>query len=299
MLSTMRRPFLAMLPLLAVACGGGGASATSQPSTVPTASASPSVGGSGGIEHATGPTDVLLRFEQGGGFVPPTFLAIEAPSFSLYGDGTVVFRNPTQDPLPPVGSVSPERSFRTARLSEDQIQAVLKDALGKGGLGTARTEYPNNQIADAPTALFTINAGGVSKRVSIYALGLETPDSPDAPARAAFQALAQRLQDFDQGGAFSTSEYAPERYRGILMDGGPAAPDAKPWPWPDLKPADFVANPDPNASQFPSRVLSVAEVEAIGISPYRGGFQGLTLVGPDDGKSYSFALRPLLPDEQK
>lgn len=298
MRSTMRLPALALLSTLVVACSAG-AIATSQPTILATATPSPSAGGFGAIEHSTGPTDVLLRFEQGGGFVPPGFLATQAPIFSLYGDGAVVFRNPTLDPLPPVGSVSPERSFRTARLSEDEIQAVLKDALGKGGLGTARTEYPDNQIADAPTAVFTVRAGGIDKRVSVYALGLETPDSPDAPARAAFQALAERLQDFDKGGAFSTSEYAPEQYRGILMDGGIGAPDARPWPWPDLRPADFAANPDPNFSQFPSRVLSVAEVEAIGISPYRGGFQGLTLVGPGDGKTYSFSLRPLLPDETR
>jgi hypothetical protein len=27
-----------------------------------------------------------------------------------------------------------------------------------------------------------------------------------------------------------------------------------------------------------------------------GGFQGMTLIGPD-GKTYSFSLRPLLPDD--
>lgn len=301
MLSNMRRTVLAILPVILVACAGG-ATATTQPPTPPAPTGSPSSGplggGFGAIEHQTGATDVLLRFEEGGGFVMPAFLATQAPTFTLYGDGTVVFRNPVQDPLPPVGSVSPERPFRIVRLNEEQIQTALEDALGKGGLGTARTDYRNDQIADAPTAVFTVAAGGISKRVSIYALGMDVQDSADTPARAAFQALAERLQDFDRGGLFSTSEYAPEHYRGILMDGGLGAPDARPWPWPDLKPTDFVPNPDPNAFQLPARVLSVAEVESLGISPYRGGFQGLTLIGPGDGKSYSFSLRPLLPDEQ-
>jgi hypothetical protein len=297
MLRNMRHTVLAVVSVIVVACGG--ATATSQPPVTPAATASPSSGGFGAIEHATGSTDVLLRFEQGGGFVAPAFLATQTPIFTLYGDGTVVFRNPMLDPLPPIGSVSPERPFRTARLSEDQIQALLEDALGKGALGTARAEYLDAQIADAPTATFTVNAGGIDKTVSVYALGLDNGDSPDAPARAAFQALADRLQDFDHGGAYSTTEYAPERYRGILMDGGPGAPDAKPWPWPDLKPADFVANADPNAFPLPARVLTVPEVEALGINPYRGGFQGLTLIGPGDGKTYSFSLRPLLPDEHR
>jgi len=301
--------FLAVLSILLVACGGGadgsGARATATPrqpaSASPSSAATPtsSSGGFGAIEHATGPTDVVLRFEEGGGFVAPAFLATQAPIFTLYGNGTVIFRNPAQDPLPAIGSVSPSRSFRTARLSEDQIQKVLEDALGQGGLGTARAEYLDNQIADAPTAVFTVDAGGISKRVSVYALGIDVENSPDAPARAAFTKLAERLEDFDNGGAFSTSEYAPEEYRGILMDGQPVAPDARTWPWTDLTPADFVPNPDPNVFQLPSRVLSVAEVEALGISPYRGGFQGLTLIGPGDGKSYSFSLRPLLPDETR
>lgn len=294
--STSRLTTLAILSLLLGACSG--AVATPQPSSAPSPSPSSSTGGFGAIEHATGPTDVLLRFEQGGGFVAPAFLATQAPIFTLYGDGTVVFRNPAQDPLPPIGSVVLDRPFRTSRLTEAQIQAVLQDALGPGGLGAARAQYQNDQIADAPTTTFTVNAGGLTKHVAIYALGMDVQGSADAPARAAFQELAARLQDFDHGGAFSTSEYAPERYRGVLMDGGPGAPDAKPWPWDDLKPADFAANPDPNAFQLPSRVLTVAEVEKLGIDPYRGGFQGLALVGPD-GKTYGLSLRPLLPDEQR
>ena len=105
-----------------------------------------------------------------------------------------------------IGSISPSRPFRIARLSEDQIQKVLADAVGRAGLGTARTEYLDNQIADAPTAVFTINAGGISKHVSVYALGIDVQDSPDAPARAAFEQLAERLGDFDHGGAYATSE---------------------------------------------------------------------------------------------
>jgi hypothetical protein len=301
MLSALRPKSVVTLSILLAACGGGGVGAITPAPASPPASASPtpSSGGFGAIEHATGATDVLLRFEEGGGFVAPAFLASQAPIFTLYGDGAVVFRNPRQDPLPPVGSVSPNRSFRTARLGEDQIQQVLEDALGRGGLGAARTDYLDNQIADAPTAVFTVKAGGIDKRVAVYALGIDVQDSPDAPARAAFERLAGRLEDFDNGGAFSTSEYLPERYRGILMEGQPGAPDAKVWPWAEVTPADFVPNPDPNAFQLPSRVMSIAEVEALGLNPYRGGFQGLALVGPADGKAYVFSLRPLLPDESK
>jgi hypothetical protein len=201
------------------------------------------------------------------------------------------------DPPQAIGSVFPMHPFRTAKLSEDQVQDLLVSALGEHGLGVARPEYRNDLVADAATAVFTVNAGGVNKTVSIYALGLEMENDPDAAARAAFTRLRDRLVDIDAGGAFETAEFVPERYRGILLEGQPGAPDAKAWPWTNVAPTDFVANADPNAFQLPARVMTPDEVAELGIEPFTGGFQGLTLIGPEDGKFYTFSLRPLLPDE--
>jgi len=227
----------------------------------------------------------------------PAFLATQAPIFTLYGDGTIVFRNPAAASPPAVGNVQPFGPFRTAKLTEEQIQGLLEMALGEGGLGVARPNYTNNSVADASTAVFTVNAGGLKKTVSIYALGIEAPGVQDAPARAAFQRLAERLGNFDDNGAFATQVYAPERYRGILMEGFAGDPGAKAWPWNDTQPSDFAMPADPNAFQMATRVLTVAQVEALGIRPYEGGFQGLTVSGPGDGKLYSLSLRPLLPDD--
>ena len=300
MLTPLRAPLSVLVVIVLAACSAGGANGPSP--TSPTSTEVPSTPPSGGpdfgeIEHPTGATDVVLRFEEGGGFVMPAFLATQAPIFTLYGDGTIIFRNPALDPLEPVGSVLPMRPFRIARLSEAQVQDLLTRALGEGGLGIARPDYPNNQISDAATAVFTVDAGGVKKTVSIYALGLEIENTPDAPARAGFKKLADQLGNIDDGGAIPTNEYSPERYRGILLEGQPGAPDAKPWPWTDIAPVDFVSNGDPNAFQLPAREMTAEEVRAIGIEPFAGGFQGLTLIGPEDGKVYSFSLRPLLPDE--
>ena len=295
----MRTLCLAALTIVLAACSTG---VTGGPSAAPSDASggdpSPSPSADfGAIEHPTGATDVVLRFEEGGGFVMPAWLATQAPAFTLYGDGTIVFRDSMAEPPAQVGSVFPMHPFRTARLSEEQIQEILTIALGEGGLGIARPDYPNDQIADASTAVFTINAGGLEKTVSIYALGLEMDGMADGPARVAFAKLAERLQNIDAGGTFATADYVLEAYRGVLLEGQPGAPDAKPWPWTDITPADFVANADPNAFPLPMRVMSVEEIEALGITPFEGGFQGLTLIGPDDGKFYMFSLRPLLPDE--
>jgi hypothetical protein len=293
MRTVLRASALVALVVLVAACAGG---------PVRSGASSPTPGGVGALDHATGHGDVLLRYDERGGFVGPGFFVSQAPIFTLYGDGTVIFRDPMQDPLPAVDGVAPNRAFRTARLSEEQIQSTLVMAIEAGGLGIARIEYRNDQVADASTAIFTLNAAGHEKTVSVYALGLDVPGMPDALARAAFARLAVRLGDFDQGGSIPTREYAPERYRGILFDGQPGQPGqarAKPWSWTDLRPSDFVAPANRSEPEVPVHILSVAQVEALGIAPYRGGFQGLELIGPDTTTPYSLAVRPLLPDDTK
>ena len=151
-------------------------------------------------------------------------------------------------------------------------------------------------IADAGTAIFTVDAGGIKKTVSVYALGLDAEGVPDVLARKAFKALADRLADFDQGGTIATEVY----HSGALSrhpHGRGRAPDQKPWPWADIKPADFPFPADQNAFQLAQRVLSPADVDKLALEDVEGGFQGMVLAGPDGGKIYSLSLRPLLPDE--
>ena len=303
MSTTPRSLSLAVLIIALAACSAGTAGGpTSNPSSSPTAGsgASGAPGETpdfGAIDHPTGPTDIVLQMEDGGGFVMVGFRAAEAPIFTLYGDGTIIFRNPMVDPLPSIGAVMPLHPFRTAKLTEALIQDLLAYALGEGGLGIARPDYPNNQISDASTTVFTLKAGGLTKTVSIYALGLELDGMADGPARAAFARLAERLRTIDANGAIATTEFVPERYRGALFEGQLGAPDARPWPWTEIAPKDFIVDIDPNGLQMPVRILTAEDVEALGIDPFEGGFLGVTLIGPGDGRVYSFSLRPLLPGE--
>jgi hypothetical protein len=241
---------------------------------------------------------VILRYDEGGGFVMPAYTAAQAPAFTLYGDGTLIFRPVKADPLPAVGSVSPFQPFRTAKMNEDQIQTLLDYALNEGGLGAARAEYADMMVSDASTAVFTLNAGGLAKTVSVYALGFEDPQVPDLQIRKVLATLRDRLLDIDQGGTVKTDVYAPDRYRAILLEGQPGAPDQKAWPWPEITTAEFVSNGDPNALPLPARVMTAAQIEALGIKPFEGGFVGLPLAGPGDGKFYTLSVRPLLPDDK-
>ncbi len=286
------------LSLLLVACSGGAASpspaSSDGPSAAPTAA--PSQGGDV-LEHETGATDVLLRYEEGGGFMMASFAATIVPNFTLYGDGTIVFRDPTEDFPPAEGSVFKSPPMQTAKLTEEQIQDLLRTALDEGGLAIARARYDNDMVADASTAIFTITVGGQTKTVSVYALGMDVQGQADAAARAAFVKLASTLTTIDEGGVVTATDYVPTAYRGVLMEApGIQAPDIRAWPWPDIDVADFKANPDPNAFQFPMRVMTPAEIDMLRIDGYAGGFQNMILKA-SDGTTYTFSLRPLLPGE--
>jgi hypothetical protein len=289
-----RLPFAVVsLAFIVAACGSGG-SASPSGSGAPTSSPSPD-----GIDHPTAATDVILQLEEGGGFVPVEFAASQAPQFTLFGDGRVVFQ-PVVTTFPEPGPDGIVRGipWRTAQLDSGQIQELLTFALGLGGLGSARDNYGFDGIADASSSTFTINAGGLKKAVSVYALGIDDPNTPDLVARRAFKVLADRLRDFDRGGSITTDVYIPSGYRGLLIE-REGDPQAKPtaWPWPDLKVADFKFDVNAEgASQLPHRTMTADEVASLKLGDIPGGAQGVILAGPDD-KNYSFVLRPLLPSE--
>jgi hypothetical protein len=245
------------------------------------------------IDHASGSTDVVLRFEQSGGFMMPSFLATRGPIFTLYGDGTVIWHDPTTEPPPAIGNVAPGLPYQTAKLGEDQVQSLLEFALTQGALGVARERY-DAPIADAPQAVFTIDAGGVKKTVSVNGLGIDlgNANNPDAAVLAQLAKLMERLQKF--ASEVEEQPWSPDRFRGILTEDAFNPPVA--WPWNDIQPSDFKAPADPNAFSFPTRTMTPAEVAKLGLDALEGGEQGLTLSGPD-GKTYGFLLRPLLPDE--
>jgi hypothetical protein len=290
---TPRAPLLAGIVLLVSACSGA---ASVPPGSTPSPTPVPSVG----IEHATGATDLVLRYDRGGGFMAPNSLVTEGPIFSLYGDGTIIFRDITvAAPTEAADGLGRGLPYRTARLSEPQIQALLDFAINDGILGIARAQYLNNRIADAPTTVFTIHAGALNKTVSVMGLGIDAGEpGPDGAALNAMTKLAERLGNFNAGSGFETQAYMPDRYRALLLEapfGGGPAPVA--WPWPEIKPTDFAVPADPEAISFPRRTITAEEAAKLNLQQIEGGLLGIPLRAPD-GKIYTLALRPLLPDEK-
>ena len=283
--------------LIAAACSSPGASPSSSGS--PSGSGSPTstpAASIDGIAHPTGAADIILRYDVAGGFVPASFFAAHVPNFTLYGDGTIIWVSTTATSGGPGNGPSTGQPVRTGRFSEAQVQSLLAFALGDGGLGIARASYEAGGIADAPSTTFTINADGRTKTVSVYALGIGQP-GPDDAIRARFQTLVDRLGQVDANGSAGTA-YEATAYQGVLEEAsGIPGVAIRDWPWPAIKPADFVLPSDPNAFQRRLKRLTPEEAAALGVTGYQNGISGgLYLKGPD-GVTYSLALRPLLPDE--
>lgn len=291
---------LLFVALVSTACSGAGAPAApgAAGSADPTVAPSPSIEG---LSHPTDPDEIILRFDESGGFVPAEWLAAHVPYFTLYGDGTVVFVRTSAMAEPREDGVMIGSPIRTAKLTEEQIQSLLVLALRDGGLAAARAEYQNPLVADAPTAFFEVNADGASKTVSVVALGMEDMEAnADTPIKQALAKLGERLRDFDNGGSLQSAPYVPAGYRGVLQaQEGLQGVQFRDWPWPDIKPADFVLPKDPMVLPQAKRVMTAEEAKALGIEGFESGIAGGVYLRDDDGKAYTFVLRPLLPDENE
>lgn len=297
-----RRPLLRPLLLAsAVALVGCGPAALPTPTAPPVASADPATGSPPqpptAVAHSTGASDIVLRFDEGGGLVPLESALAHVPTFTLYGDGAAVFA--MDGPPPGTGPGEPLLGPRIgiAHLGEAAVQDLLALALGEGGLGDARERYDAPGIADAPTAVFRVRAGGIAKTVSVVALDLQAAPGPDAAIRARLALLGGRLRDFGQLDGIGSAPFVPTAYRGVLVE----RPDAEGlgigrWPWPDLTPADFAEPADPALPRLPARVLTPAQAAALGVEGYERGVAG-GLAVRSGGTVYAFVLRPLLPDE--
>ena len=271
-------------------------SAAPAPTATPGSTGSPTTGptptAAAGVDHPTGARDILLRFEESGGFVPIEFNATYAPSFTLYGDGTLVFRDPYAVGPESNDNIARAVPFMVAKLDEESIRALLDQALGQGGLAVATGPYDGGLTTDIPTSTFTIAVGGKTKQVSVTGL---SPDSHPQNAAIVGQlaAFAELLRGFADRIA-TEQPYQPAAYRGVLIEVEQPMGPVRDWPWADLTPEDFASGEN---EFFRTRAMTPAEVDALGIEGINGGMIGVAV--QFEGKPYTFSLRPLLPDEDK
>ena len=288
------------ISLLVSACSAGSGPGGSAPPAGDTGLA---------IEHPTG-SDLVVRMESGGGFVPREFVLGSLPAFTLLGDGRVITQGAQTMIFP--GPALP--SIQERRLSEAGIQQVL-DFIRDTGLFGADAEYMGaaNVVADAPTTTFTVQAGGRTVTVSVYALGmfLEGEGAPGLPAgeevaHRRLQQLSDRLTMLERWlpdeawVAPEHTDYQPEAVRLYVRnaDADPAdpsglEPDVRDWPLAEPL-AEFGDEPSENSPDLRCGTIEGPDLEPA-LAELRSASQ---ITRWRSGESvYVIIARPLLPDE--
>jgi hypothetical protein len=152
------------------------------------APADPGAGNS--IDHSTDGHVVLVRVAFEGGFVPPEWTYRSLPTFSLYGDGTLVLPGAQIELYP--GPALPSISTRT--VTEQGIQATLDEVLGSiQGVPDEMLDMGSVGMADVPTTVITVHASDVDRTIKVYGLS-ELTERPERMSDEEFRAR-QQLQD--------------------------------------------------------------------------------------------------------
>jgi hypothetical protein len=210
------------------------------------------------------------------------------PLFTLYGDGRVLVARQAEAAKGQAGiNGVPQTVLRQAHLDEDQVQAILRNALIDGKVGIAKEEFPIT-VMDVPTTVIELHAGGVDKRVKVAGLSMDPQPGPDAAVLTALAGLVARLQSIP-----ATDEYVAAAQLAVLSptELAPGTP-SEPWPWPDLAPGAFAQPAANDPFGYPTHVLTPDEVSALGVDAAAAH----TFKGPD-GKGYVVVVRPALPEE--
>jgi hypothetical protein len=245
------------------------------------------------ISHPTAATRVVLRVSSGGGFVTPQTNLRAVPSFSLYGDGTVIVPGAVTQ-IYPGPAISP---LVRSRLSERQVQALLRQAARAGLLARGSIDYGTVGVSDMPTTTLLVNAGGRRVERKAYALGATTGGNGPSGAQAvARQALARFIAGLPRGR--SGARYTPRAvavYVGPTT--GPARPGATRIVWPLERNLATAGAHLPSGLSY--RCMSIGGADAKLLLARLGRANELsrwtTAAAP--GTSYELVARPLLPDE--
>ena len=252
------------------------------------------------IAHPTGPRDLIVRYEQTGGFVAPDFLVTRYPIVSVYGDGTAITEGPVDAIYP--GPAMP--NLQVTRLTEAGIQQLLLRARDAGLLG-ADASYDVTNVADAPTAEFTVVAAGATHHVTAYALGLTagTGLEPSAiAARAKLQAFADALGDLQRTvgtDATPAGAYVFDAIRIYVRSGPPMLSDPslarEPLSWPLSTPLATFGAPG-TGSMTNARCGAVSGADLALLQPLLPKATQIT-GWKSAGEVFTLFLLPLLPDQ--
>jgi hypothetical protein len=257
-------------------------------------------GSGGGDTGSPSPTnsDLVLRIEQVGGFVPVQYYLTGMPTLSLYGDGVLITPGAQIEIYP--GPALPALSQQ--HLSPEAIQLLLQAAID-AGLDKDR-DLKTMMVSDMPTTVFTLTIDGQTHTTQVYALDFDLGPKPDGMTQdefqarkdlAAFQAKATDLTWLPDGSVTDEGMYEPTSLR-IFSSAYQSDPELTQAPiaWP-LTPGLDLFGDSQDASDG-MRCGTVAADAAATLLPLAEQANQLT-PWTSDGTEYGLLFRPLLPDE--
>jgi hypothetical protein len=258
--------------------------------------------GSDGIAHPTGADELILSVGSEGGYVPTQYLFTNAPSFSLFGDGTIIVPG-AQDAMYP-GHALPPSVARS--VSEEGIQAILAAAIDAGLAEDGdHSDLGNVMVADASTAAFLLSIDGQTHHVTAYALGLDEERGDGQPqdvweARRALGRFTQRIGTLDgwlpEGSLGDERPFDASAARLLI---GPYAADRDlpqgPVEWPLDPGLEGLGEPAPLLGEG-WRCATVDGDDWTAVEDLASDANQLT-PWTSGGRSYAIVFRPLQPGE--
>ncbi|MCX8033556.1 MAG: hypothetical protein N3B14_09300 [Thermoleophilia bacterium] len=286
--------------MLSTSCGAGlGGQDGEDTTTAPPIETSSTSSTLPPISHPTDPTQLVMRISLSEGFVPVQVRLTRVPTFSLYGDGTVIVTGPIVLIYP--GPALP--NLQAAQISEEIVQAILREAQ-RVGLFANDVDYGRPNITDLANTVIDINAGGSRYQSSIYALGMEEGASgltkEQQRARAAVDDFVAKLSDLS---AFTAEPivWSPYEFTALRVYAAPFDPEA--WADAEVQPdlLDWPLN-DPGVLGKPTddpqgfREFALQGEDLAKLRPLLSQATQITVWQWKD-KQYNLYFRPLLPDE--
>jgi hypothetical protein len=292
------RPLVVIATLGALVAAGCGGADTDSPAGSSTAPPAPQAGA---IDHATGPTDIVLRVNTGGGFVPLEFNLKSLPSYTLYGDGTVIRPVVSSADAAQAPNVTP---LETIKLDEAGMQSLLEQAKSAGLLAPGTVDYGDMGalgVSDMPTTNVTLNAGGVTTSHDAYGL-LFAPTEPPAgnltpaqrEARAALRGFVALTEQQDP----KATAYAPTRLAVWIAPAlAQPAGDAEPVVWPLATAPSVSGTPGAEGIDFRCTVVEGDDVATLVDAVQKAPAGTQWIASSDRNATFQVVVRALLPDE--
>jgi hypothetical protein len=250
----------------------------------------------GTITHPTARARVVVRVSSGGGFVAPQTNLRALPSFTLYGDGTVI----VPGAIPQIYPGPAIQPLVMLRLDERQVQALLERARRAGLLAGGAIDYGNMGavgVSDAPTTTLIVNANGRRVTRQAYALGMGSGAGRlSAKQVRARQALARFIATLPSGA--SGGRYVPPALAVYAARSqGPAQHGAGKVVWPLASDLATAGKPAANGLAYRCITVKGSDAKSLLARLRAANEQSQWVMRGHPDRAYQVIARPLLPDE--